>query len=209
MASISLLSRTLRMSVSVLGRLPAISSTLAMALGNNRSSMSHNTATLTLGSLAKLTAWSLPRERIPMTATLTVSLGLALARLVLRSGAAAIKPAAPLPACLTNLRRVIDPMVHTPFNGNSRERAYFTPCCPELNRNGRRARRSRMGKIVREPAHPALKHGANETERSCTSQKLILTLSRPVVVVCSRPPHRVEPVPHPLLDTGGVGTPHG
>src|SRR5437867_2715106 len=142
MASISLLSRTLRMSVSVLGRLPAISSTLAMALGNNRSSTSHRAATLTFGSLAKLAAWSLPRERIPMTATLTVSLALALAGPALRNGAAATAPAVPAPTCLTNLRRVIEAMVHTPFskdprlhvclNHFSRERDVFRKMLPSV-----------------------------------------------------------------------------
>src|SRR5262249_19419440 len=109
------------MSVSGFGRLPQAFSTSATALGKRFSSMSHNTETFTLGSLAKPSERADPRERIPMIAMLTVLFGLCRAKPVLiqliPGGPAPIKlvrpvrPVAPALTCLTKLRRLMDVMI--------------------------------------------------------------------------------------------------
>src|SRR5262245_42432925 len=97
------------MSVSVFAVLPQAFSTSATALGSRFSSMSQIVATLTLGKLAKPSANAPPRERIPITATLTVSFGLERVHSGTKPGRTndpAVNPAAPV--CLTNWRRLIE-----------------------------------------------------------------------------------------------------
>jgi NADH:ubiquinone oxidoreductase subunit C len=70
-----------------------------------------SSATFTLGSLARVRAWAVPGERIPITATWMVSLGL-FAKPFLNSGD--IRAAPLKPVLRTKSRRVRDDMVFRP-----------------------------------------------------------------------------------------------